>query len=447
MSGELSGSADLDYPPRSRAWWAVCVFSLAAILSYTDRQILNLLVDPIRQDLGVSDIQVSLLQGAAFAVLYATVGLPLGRCADLLPRRWLMVGGVVLWCGATLASALAPSFGALFAARVCVGIGEAALAPAAISLIADYFPPRRRGSATGVFLMGMAVGSGVSITLGGLLFDAASRNLLGGLPLIGGLAPWRIALAMAAAPGALLVLLLLTVREPPRRRAQDVDAQPQTSLRDAGAVFLRLRRLLVPLYLAMALLSVAGYGIDAWTPAFLTRRLGLTVGEVATSLGPIAIVSGVLGALAGGLLSDRLGSRGGLRLRIRGAMAVAALALVGAGVGLASNAGAALALYGFWNLMCTAAGTMGITAVQDSLTSDTRGLGVSINAFGNTMLGLGLGPTLVAVSTESLFGDPQAVGFAMAGVAIPCAAAAVILLIVVAKGLANPRLVPAYRAA
>src|ERR1700744_3373832 len=148
------------YPPAFQGWWAVSVFAIAAVLSYTDRQILGLLVDPIRGDLHISDTQLTILQGAAFAVLYSFIGLPLGRVADLVPRRALLVFAVAMWRFGTIVCGLSHSFAGLFGARLLVGIGEAALAPAAMSLIADYFPPAIRALPTGVFLTGMVAGGG-----------------------------------------------------------------------------------------------------------------------------------------------------------------------------------------------------------------------------------------------------------------------------------------------
>ena len=164
MSGSSPGAAEHDiavssvvqsWPSRRHGWWMIAVFFATAILSYTDRFIFSLLVDPLRADLGISDTQVSLLQGLAFALVYAFAGLPLGRLADLVPRRNVIIAGVLLWSAATAACGFAATFGQLFAARIAVGIGEAALAPAAVSMIADYFPPARRGTALSVFIAGM----------------------------------------------------------------------------------------------------------------------------------------------------------------------------------------------------------------------------------------------------------------------------------------------------
>jgi MFS family permease len=146
------------YPPPRSQWWMVGIFAFAGLMSYTDRVVLSVLVDPIRRDLAIGDSRVSLLQGAAFAIVYVLAGLPFGRLADRTIRIRLIIVGATVWSVGTILCGLAPSFWSLFAARILVGIGEAALAPAAVSMISDSFPPAQRGTAVGVFLTGMVAG-------------------------------------------------------------------------------------------------------------------------------------------------------------------------------------------------------------------------------------------------------------------------------------------------
>ena len=223
------------YPAPVLGWWALGVFTLALIVSYTDRQVLNLLVDPVRTDLKISDTQISLLQGAAFALFYATAGVPLGRLADVLPRRAVIISGVLAWSASTFACGLAASYGQLFLARLCVGVGEAALLPAALSILADYFPPSRRGTAIGVIIIGAAVGSAVANIIGGLMFAAVRAGDFNWVPGIAGVSAWRAVFYLISAPGALIALLILTVREPARRAPTGL-AQ-QASLKEAWGEF------------------------------------------------------------------------------------------------------------------------------------------------------------------------------------------------------------------
>ena len=166
------------YPRRSYAWYVLAVLIGTAIVSYTDRQVLSLLVDPLRRELGITDTQVSLLLGTAFAVIYGIAGIPFGLLADRISRRNLIFFGVIVWSLGTIGCGYAHTFGQLFAARIVVGLGESVLSPAAISLISDYFPPSRRGAAVGCFLSGIAIGIGSSILIGGGVLNLVETGAL-----------------------------------------------------------------------------------------------------------------------------------------------------------------------------------------------------------------------------------------------------------------------------
>lgn len=405
------------------AWSTVAIFCVAAILSYTDRQILSLLVDPIRADLRITDTQVGVLQGVAFAVIYSFAGLPLGRLADVVPRRSVILAGIALWSAGTLLCASAGSFALLFGGRLVVGIGEAALAPAATSIIADLFPPQRRGAAIGVFVMGMAVGGGVAIAIGGAVLSLAQAGAFAGLPMLGHLAAWRAVLTLLGLAGVPLLLLLALVREPPRAGAGPAAPGLGPVLGQLRAV----RGAAIPVVLACALMAVGDFAMLSWSPALLGRRFGLTPGAIAATLGPLLVVAGAVASLAGGLLSDRLARRAGPSGRARLGMWGALLATPFALVALAATPGQVVAAVALWILFSTGAGLAGITALQEIVPNRARGLAMSFIAFGNIMLGLGGGATLVGVLTDHLFGDPRAVGRSLSLVILPAALLAVLL--------------------
>lgn len=415
------------WPPARQAWWAVAVFALGAILSYTDRQILSLLVDPIRGDLHISDTQVSLLQGLAFALIYSVAGLPLGRLADILPRRWVILTGVLVWTAATVACGLSQSFSALFAARVFVGVGEAALAPAAMSMIADLFAPHRRGTAIGVFIMGMVVGGGVALGIGGGLLEAARGGLFAGVPILSAVPPWRAVLLVLGAPGLLIALLLLTVREPARRPGSGESAPRRYSLREVAHELVSRRAVVFPLLVAMALMSVGDFSLLNWTPALLSRNYHLSPGQIGALLGALVVVTGVLGTVLGGALSDRRAKAGGPRARIAAAAVSATVALPLAFMAFTASAWQVLVLLGWWNLFSSAAGTIGITALQEAVPNEVRGIGVSLIAFGNIFFGLGLGTMSTALITDRVFHDPLRVAASLSLVVGPAAAVATAL--------------------
>src|SRR3977135_1900135 len=202
---------DAGYPRRSYAWTVVAILVGTAILSYTDRQVLSLLVDPVRRYLLISDTEVSLLLGTAFAVVYGVAGIAFGLLADRTSRRNLIFFGVVVWSIGTVACGFAHSFGELFAARVVVGLGESVLSPSAISLISDYFPASRRGLAVGTYLSGIAIGNGASILIGGGALQLVAAGVFAGTP-IALIAPWRLVLLVIGSPGPLGSLAIFVFR-------------------------------------------------------------------------------------------------------------------------------------------------------------------------------------------------------------------------------------------
>ncbi|TDR47585.1 putative MFS family arabinose efflux permease [Tahibacter aquaticus] len=420
-------TAGTAWPAPSRAWWAVSLCCVAALLSYTDRLILGLLVDPIRADLQIGDTEVSLLQGVAFALIYSFAGLPLGRIADRHSRRNLILAGVLLWSAATVACGYAQSFAQLFAARVFVGIGEAALAPAAMSLIADYFPPQRRGTATGTFLMGMVVGGGAALAIGGFLLQLAGNGWFASWPVVGTLAPWRAVLVLLGLPGLVLGLLLLSLHEPARRERSGVAAP---GWRESMQKLAAQKSLLLPLYFAMALLAVGDFSLLSWSPALLSRRYGYAADQIGLLLGGIAMVTGVVATVGGGWLADWYARRGGVSLRLQLACLAAALAVPGSLIGLAGpSAAVVLACFGLWSLLSSAAGCIGIGVLQQVLPNELRGFGTALMAFGNIILGLGVGASLTAVFTDRVYADAAAVGWSITTVTLPAALAALALLL------------------
>jgi MFS family permease len=295
-----------------------------------------------------------------------------------------------------------------------------------MSLIADYFPPARRATAVGTFLMGMVVGGGSALAVGGLLLQLANDGVFAGLPLVGTLAPWRQVLVLLGAPGVLMALLLLSLREPPRRERA---AATGLSWRQTWQRLGEHRALLLPLYLAMALLSVGDFSLLNWSPALLSRRYGYAADELGLLLGGIAMATGVVATLGGGWLADQWGRVDGLRRRLCLACGLAVLALPGTLIGLAGgSSGLALAAFGLWSLLSSAAGCVAIAVLQQVLPNELRGFGTALAAFGNILLGLGLGSSLTAALTDHVFVDPAAVGWSISCVTLPAALAAALLL-------------------
>jgi MFS family permease len=416
-------SAAPAYPPTPAGWYVVAILFGAAMISYTDRLILNLLVDPIRRDLQLTDVQISYLQGAAFAIIYAIIALPMGNFADRHSRRKLLLFGISTWSLATAACGFAASFKDLFLLRLCVGIGEAALAPAAMSLIPDYFPPQRRGTAIGVFLLGIQCGAGAANLIGGLLIAGFASGRFAGIPLLGHLEPWRAVLVSLGIAGVAVGALLFTVREPARQDtiATTLGRTQREHLRIVISYLKRNRWTFVLLVAAFCLDNVRGYGTDSWMPSVLVRDFGLPASRAGTLLGYTSLICGMLGAPLGGLLCDRLAKRrvdAGVYL----ALVATFLEFLFIAFPLAGTPSLVLLGYGLYNVLVSLAAISGLTAIQNAAPSEMRGMVVAIQASLFTLLGLGLGPTLVAGVTELLFRSPRMVNVAIVTVSVPIVA-------------------------
>ena len=425
-------------PPGSvaRAWWLVAVLFITCFIAYTDRLILSVLVDPLRAQFNLSDSGVSLLQGSAFTLVYAFAALPLGRMVDQRRRKPMLLAGAALWCLSTMLCGLAPDFRALFIARLFIGVGEAVLAPAGISLIADSIPQQQRGLAVGIFALGSVIGGPLGISIGGMLLAAGDKGCFTSFPLIGNLEPWRIVLVIVGAAGLLGPLLLLTIHEPTRPN----NGEDRASLRAVTQHFLLQRRLLLPLYFGMALLSLGDYGLLSWAPATLSRRFGWDSGQAGVAFGLVTAGAGVAGSLCGGWFSDLADRRGGIGARLR-VCAVAALVAGLAAAMISSNKlEFVLLAVGLWVFASTIGGIGAIAALQEAIPDRMRGTGASLFTLGNAVIGLGGGPTLVALATENIYRSSAAVGFAITTAIVPAAVSACIMFVLSRKALESRRI-------
>lgn len=398
------------YPGRPYAWLVVAILIGTAILSYTDRQVLSLLVDPIRHDLGLSDFQISLLLGTAFALIYGVAGVPFGWLADRTSRRNLIFAGVVFWSIGTVGCAYSHSFAELFAARVIVGLGESVLSPSAISLISDYFPPSRRGLAVGSFLSGIAIGSGAAILIGGGALHLVQAGALVGTP-FAALTPWRLVLLVLGAPGFAWSLVILLVREPLRRAAVVRDS---SSGAERAALRRQALRTVAPIYVVVAMASFVDNAVGAWAPTELIRSFHRDAADVGVELGVLITIGFGGGVLLGGWLADTVGG-GGRWLRKLAICLVAGACVVAAAWAIdARSAGivmGAVALYFALSGIVTACG---FSAILDIVPSGQRAFAMAVSFFLNVAVGAGLGPTAVTLVSDHVFGAAAGYGPAIA---------------------------------
>lgn len=397
------------------AWYVVAVLMLANTVSFVDRQILNLLVEPIKADLGFTDVQISALQGIAFALFYATMGIPIARLADLSSRKLIISLGVACWSIATAACGLAKTFAGLFTARMLVGVGESSLSPAAYSMVADLFPRNRMARPMGVFGAGIFVGGGLAYMVGGKVVEWAYSIDTISLPLFGQVAPWAFCFLLVGGPlGLAMLVLLATIKEPERHVRQDAE-QDDLSIK-AVLTFIRSRLLMfVLLFSGLALIAMMVYGIHAWTPAFFMREFGTEIGDLGMKLGGILLVCGGAGVYCGGWFADRLYSRGRNDAHILTMMAVA--------IGLCVSIplyplmpSEALVYVAFGVVQFVAGAPVGVAAASIQLITPNRMRG-QVTAFYLlivNLVGAGLGPMFIAFFTDYVFMSDQKLGLSLA---------------------------------
>ena len=411
-------------------WYLVGLLMAVQVVSYVDRFLPSLLVPGVKADLHLSDFQVGLLLGPAFAIFYVAVGLPFGWAADRFSRRGILAFGIAVWCAMTAAASLAWSFLPLFAARLGVGFGEAAVAPCAVSLIGDAFPPARRAKPIALYMAGSFVGAGSAFLFGGPLVHAIQHAP----PLIAGMRPWQSVFLVVGAPGLLLALLMLTIREPAR---PEVTSTATATLGAALGYIRRRWRAFGALFVASAC-SVTLGALSFWNVALFQRTWGWNVGQVGVATGLMLFTAGPLGAVASVWLSRRGIAQGRSDATLRTLL----FGLVVAAPGLALfplAPSAPVALVGMFvgflgNSITTTAGPMSLTLLAPGR---FRGKATSIYYLVISLAGQFLGPPPVGWMVDR-FGHPSALRYAMS---IETVAVSIPAVLLVALGL------PAFRRA
>lgn len=407
------------WPSPVAAWYAVGVLIVAYLIALVDRQILTLLVQPIRRDLGLTDTQLSLLIGLAFAVLYTVAGIPIARLADRRPRRTIIAVGVFVWSVMTFLCGLAQNYWQLFLARVGVGVGEAALQPSAYSMLSDYFPPKRLGRAIGTYSIGLFIGGGLALVLGGAVIGALSGAESVHVPLIGEVRSWQLAFMVVGAPGVLLTLvIMLTVKEPARRGVTDVGRDDMPSGSASGDLMPFFRENFATVSRIIAAFSFGGIavvGYLAWVPEFLRRSFGWDMAKIGLAFGLVMAVAGTAGTLFGGWFVDRLARQGYRDAPLRASI-IAFLFLVPAAVAapLMPTAESSLVVLAVLLFFIGMQQGYSPVALQLITPNQLRAQVMAVYFFIAQVMALGIGPTLIAVVTDFVFGDDAALAWSLA---------------------------------
>lgn len=394
-------------------WYVVGVLLLAYISSFIDRQILSLLVKPIKASFGITDTQMGILMGLSFAVLYTLVGIPIGLMADRMNRKRIISWGILVWSIMTVFCGIAGSYSLFFLARVGVGIGEAALSPAAYSIISDYFPKKKLATALSVYNMGIYLGSGLSILIG-----AALRTMIGKenvvLPLIGEVFSWQMIFFYIGLPGILLVFLIQTINEPKRVEFESVKKTAEiSSFKEIMAYFKDNSRTFMYLNFSMAFMSLATYAGVYWIPTMLNRVHGWADTKAGVTFGLLITVFSTLGVITGGRYADYLTKKGivqakmlsGFRGMIAAICCTVGLIISDINIGIYFIAG-----YCFFSSFPFGSAT---AAIQEIAPNKMRAIFSAFFLFVVNLIGLGFGPLIVGFLNDSIFKDPNQIHYSI----------------------------------
>jgi MFS family permease len=401
--------------PGAYRWYVVAVLFLAYTLSAIDARVLTLLVTPIKRDLGLSDFEISLLQGFAFALLYSLAAIPIGRIVDSTSKRTrIVVWGVLFWSLMTTMCGFARGFFLLFLARVGVGVGEATLSPSAYSLISDYFDRRRRALAISFYAIGYPIGGGLALILGALLLRSFTAHGDMDLGLLGTLKPWQMVFVVIGLPGVVIALLVATIREPQRKDLHKGYGAAAMPLREVFAYARARWQLYGMLIGSTSLIAMLAIGVSLWYPTFLIRTYGMTTTQVGLYYGIVMLVCGTIGTIAGGWVSGFMMARGrsdANMLIVLVATALKALPLI---VGpLMPTPTLALAFMAVGTLIGQASQGVILSAIQDVTPNQMRGQVTAITLLAVNLIGTGLGASFIAAITDFGFGDEGALRYSI----------------------------------
>jgi MFS family permease len=424
-----SASPQAAYPPRIVAWYATIVLAVMYWLSVLDRFIVSLLVGPIKADLGISDTQFGLLNGFAFGLTFCLFGLFAGAIADRFSRRWVIFCGVSVWSISTALCGTARSFTSLLTARVGVGAGEAALAPAATSMLTDLFPRDRLTTAIAVFALGSTIGSGCAYLFGGVVIALVSQHGMMTLPLIGEIRSWQAVFFIVGIPGALMSLLMFTVPEPIRRGRKAVTSSWAfviAAYRDLVKFIRTQPGFFFCHYVGFGLVAAAITGTGTWLPAFMGRTFHWQYGKIGLVLGLIVGITGIFGPIISGRCVDAMIRRGRRDAQFLWYGSCIALAAPAGIIALTSKSPAVfIAFIALYQLLSSSISACSNAALNLVTPNALRGAGVSFYSATVGFAGLSIGPLAMGAISDHVFHSEAAIGYGMAtviAVVLPLAA-------------------------
>ena len=414
------------YPGRFVAWLTVAILFLLYIRSLADRYLMALMVEPIKRDLGLSDFQISLLQGLAFAVLYSICAIPVGLALDRFKRRWVLFLCIVVWSSGAAMSGLAAGFAMLAFSRSLIGAGEAGYTTGAYSIIGDSFPSERVSFAMSIFVMGGVMGAGIVFLLGGPLVGAVLDGAIAHWPGMSGFKPWQQAFLITGVPGILTALLVFLFPEPARHR-------PASAAPDAGGYgeavrfIMANKRSFSGIILGIGMVYTVTIALQLWSPAYLMRNHGWDPKQIGLAMG-VAQMLPALSLPLHGWVVDRLYSRGRGDAHLLWCLyTMLAAAPFAVAAYLVTNPWATVVLFGIYMTLILSTSSIGPAAAQVVTPPELRGRVSAIFVLVTGLIGMVVGNSTVGFVTDHVLGDPARVGTSLIGLIVVALAVAAAL--------------------
>jgi len=398
------------------AWIIVVCLMLANTMSFVDRQIFALLIEQIKADFRISDTAVSLLHGFAFAIFYVVFGFFFGRLSDSMSRVKIIAFGIFFWSLMTALCGMAKGYISLFLARLGVGVGEATLSPAAHSLLAASFPREALGKATSLYSVGVYLGAGFAYLVGGAAIQYVASLGEISIPLLGVVKPWQVAFMVVAFPGIFVAGLFLLLKEPVREI--QAGSHRRISISEKGGFVSLLkerRRFYFAHMVGFAMFLILGQGYLAWLPTFFMRTFSWEAGDVGLVMGLVILIAGTAGALSTGLCVDYMYKKG----YVSGAMWISAViagatTLFAVAAPLVNNEVTAVVLMIPTIFLLSAPWGVAVAAIQGVTPEHYRGRLAALYVFSVNITGMAVGPTMLALFTDYIFGSEGDLRYSLA---------------------------------
>ena len=417
MGKKLTNSTS--WPKPIYAWFFTSILLFAYIISFIDRQMINYLVVPIKEDMGLTDFEISFIQGWGFVLAYIIFSIPFGRIVDKVNRVRVLIGGIIIWSIATAACGFSKNSWQLVLSRSGVGAGEAALTPASWSIISDLFPVEKRSFPMSIYLMGPYIGQGLSLLFGAQILRIYNEpvTLFEGIIV----QPWQIIFLIIAVPGIILGLFMFSLKDPERKEGLTGDREENESIREVFSYIIKNIGAYMPLLIGSAFIIVLLYGLQSWVPTFLHRIHGWEHTRIGDQYGLVALFAGSLGVISGPVF-ERYLTKLNYNPPIIILCIITSIALTILGPITFLSLSSDIVLIGIFitSFFITFPLALFATSLQNITPNQYRGVVSGLYVFTVNIVGYGLGPMVVAFFTDKVFKSEMAIDLSMATMFLIC---------------------------